>query len=322
MAKTYRPDDYLYASARIRAMEVSLPTRENLWQFAEAPGRTELFRLMAANGIEGEEEAPETVLANAFRAASEAAPGDDAFRFLRIAFDANNIKTMEKCRVRGISPDGILSPLGTVSPEKLAAGYEDGKFEGFPAALAAAIPAAREAFSRTHSPREFDLILDRAAAKDARAAASPYPFAAKMQEMRVDLINILTFLRLSRVGMDDTVASLFDEAFLPGGTLTESFFRSFFREDEAALSAALVRTPYAALFAGEDLSLSALEKRADDLTMNFVKSAKYITFGAEVVIAYLFAAMTAAKNLRIVLAGKSGGKSAEAIKESLRENYV
>ena len=56
--------------------------------------------------------------------------------------------------------------------------------------------------------------------------------------------------------------------------------------------------------------------------MGLIRRARYVTFGAEVPIAYLLAAERQSKNLRMLLAGKEAGLDAQRIQARMRESYV
>ena len=71
-----------------------------------------------------------------------------------------------------------------------------------------------------------------------------------------------------------------------------------------------------------DVSLGEIERKVDGIYFGIAKEAKWIPFGAEIAIGYIFALEYEIKNLRLVLAGKEAGLSPETIKERLRESYV
>ena len=112
-------------------------------------------------------------------------------------------------------------------------------------------------------------------------------------------------------------------ALLPGGTLGEGFFTEAFDGGESRLVDMVSMTELAPLFLTEgERTLSAVEKNADNLVMEFVKTAKFVPFGAEIPVAYLIGLETAVKNLRILLSGKTAGLSSDAIRGRFRESYV
>ena len=83
-------------------------------------------------------------------------------------------------------------------------------------------------------------------------------------------------------------------------------------------------SPYARFLRQLDPSspLYLIEKEADNFWLQKAKAAKYVPFGAPVLVGYMIALEYEVKNIRIILAGKDAGLSAETIKERLRETYV
>ena len=64
-----------------------------------------------------------------------------------------------------------------------------------------------------------------------------------------------------------------------------------------------------------------LEKLCDDALMEFVKQAKYITFGLEPMIAYLISRQMEIKCIRILMGRKAVGTDPQVIRERMRETY-
>ncbi len=65
-----------------------------------------------------------------------------------------------------------------------------------------------------------------------------------------------------------------------------------------------------------------LEKSFDDLLLEMIKSAKYLSFGIEPVLGFLIAKELEIKNLRQILIGKLRHVPSELIQKSVRKTYV
>ena len=331
MAARKSPTDFLYASARIRAMENTLVGRERLGSLAEMRSPGEIFAALNSYGIEtvtgadGKPDAEATLLSAlraGFSEVATACGGGALFAFLRYPYDCNNIKAILKCNHRGVPAEGMLIDAGTVPAGKLPEMLKNERYEELPARMGAAIPGATEAFAKTKNPQEIDLALDRACYADMAAGAGD-PYTAKIVSLRADCTNILMCLRLLRMGATYPMRAALFSALLPGGTLGEGFFTEAFDGGESRLVDMVSMTELAPLFLTEgERTLSAVEKNADNLVMEFVKTAKFVPFGAEIPVAYLIGLETAVKNLRILLSGKAAGLSAEEIRGRLRESYV
>lgn len=314
----YDPLDYLYTSARIRAMESRLVGREKLNQLLTAPTVRDVEKALEEWGAGKEQEYG---LKGAFAAVSESLPDKALLRFLQYPYDCHNLKTIEKCRIKGTDPTALLIDLGSVSTKSLLTVSEKELFALLPTHMAKGVEQAREAFAKTGNPQEIDFILDRAAYADMTEAAAPYPFAAELVRVQADLLNLSMCLRLLRMRNGELGRSVLIRAALPVGSFDEQFLLSCYDGGEEALYKQISRTPYKGVFEKEQAAADT-EKRIDDHLMELIRRARYVTFGAEVPIAYLLAAERQSKNLRILLAGKEAGLDAQTIQTRMRESYV
>ena len=341
--KKLQPTEYMYASARIRALENRLVGRERMELLVEARSADEVMDRLAEFGLspaetegatalpagEAQSRAREgmllAVLREAYREVETAVPDPAVFRYFRYPYDCNNIKAAIKCAVRGISAEDLLFDFGTVPADEVESLLREGKYDAFPAAMAAAIPAAREAYDKTGDPRRIDTVLDRACyeAMLADAAEGDLTLLGWLRA-KIDLANILITLRILRMNTGSVGAAFLEESLLSGGTLETVFFTKAYGAGEGGLWAALSPTAYGKLtrVEGEPRPLFAVEKAADDLYMELVRKDAKIPFGAPVVGGYLVACETAVKNIRIILAAKDAELSSAVIRERIRVSYV
>ncbi len=334
MAKGYNATEYMYSSAQLRAKECAIATSEQLFRMADADSVASVAALLPDFGFDvkynaaGElmrEETLMSVLSAGFLDVSKTESAE-AIEFLRYRYDCNNIKVLIKCGAGGISPDSMLLPIGTVEPEAAKAAFADKDYSAYPAAMQAAIAAAEESFAATGDPQTVDFTIDRACFADMLAAAKAggMPLAEKLVRTNIDLLNIMITLRLMRMRLGVRAEGLLDRVYLEGGTLEKSGFLSVVGGDESSFAELLRYGAYSAMaeLIDSSASLGVLEKKSDDLLMLVAKEAKFLPFGAEVAVGYIMALEYEVKNIRIIIAGKSTGLSAETIRERLRENYV
>ena len=336
--KRLQPTEYMYASARIRALENRLVGRERMEILIEARTADEVMDRLAEYGYtpaetEGTIPAGEAVsaaregmllaiLREAYAEVEGTVPCPDLFRYFRYPYDCNNIKVALKCAIRGISPADLLFDFGTVPANRVEDYLREGKYDAFPGAMAAAIPVAKEAFDKMADPRRIDTVLDRACYEAMLADASAGdPVLLGWLTAKIDLTNILITLRILRMGGG---LALSEEALLPGGTLEQAFFTEAYAGGESRLWEALMPTAYGKLAAveGDPRSLAAVEKAADDLYMDRVRQDAKIPFGASVAGGYLVGCEVAVKNIRMILAAKDAGLDTVALRERIRESYV
>ena len=334
MAKGYNATEYMYSSARIRAMETRIATAEQMARFADAESVDVIISSLGEFGFEAvydadgklsREDTLLSVLEEGFRAVGEMECGE-AVRFLKYQYDCNNIKAIIKCNSAGISPDGMLLPLGSVGIESVKKAYLEKDYSVFPENMASAIAEAENALAATANPQKVDFIIDRAAFADMLKSAtdSGVPLARRLVAVKIDLVNIMIAIRLIRMKLGVQAEALLDEAYVDGGSFDRESLGAAVTAGEDGLSELLAYSDYSAFaeHISEGASLGRLEKVADDMWVSLAKEARYVPFGAEVAIGYIFALEYEVKNIRIVLAGKEAGLSSDIIRERMRECYV
>jgi len=333
MAHTYQETEYLYSSARVRFMENALANRERFLHLSEVPTSDAVLAALPELGFEilrkesGEIDREETLLSPlryAYREISAMSPAP-LVDFLRYPYDAHNVKSILKCRARGISAQSMLIDLGTVSPDVLMDAMREQDYSLLPAHIANAIPTAIEEFAKSANPQVIDLILDRATYADmhALALASGLPYLVQLSTAKIDLINLITCVRILRMKLSSTAMPLMQSAYLESGSFgIEKLCHWIEEQDEKGFWEWLSHTNYASLAPHADMPLWQLERNADNAWMQLAKEAKQVSFGAPVLLGYLIAMEYQVKNIRIILAGKDASLSSEVIRERMRESYV
>lgn len=338
MRQPLQSTDYMYASARVRALENRLVGRERMASLIDAKTVAEVVAKLAEYGVspaEGDgaslgdvrEEMLLALLREAYTEAETAVPDGNVFVWFRFPYDCHNLKTAVKCHIRGMESDGMLFDFGTVPADRVMDAVREGKYEEFPPAMAQATPRAREAYAKTADPCRIDTILDRACYEDMMAtvkAGGDKTLLAWLQA-KVDLLNVMICVRILRMHRGDVGLAFMQDALLPGGTLDMSFFETAYAEGEEALWRNLYATVYGKLVTEVEKSngsLAVIETCIDNHWMTLVREGARVPFGAPVVAGYLIGCETSVKNIRIVLAGKDAGLPPEAIRERVRMSYV
>jgi V/A-type H+-transporting ATPase subunit C len=324
----YEPTEYLYASARIRALETRLLHTKQRGQLLSAPSVRALLDELDAkdanrtltDGERGEAMLQERLQA-AFAVVRDSVPDPTLTRFLQYPYDCHNLKVLEKCRQKGIDPTKLLIDLGSISVNTLLTVSENELLPLLPTHLARAVTESREAYAKTADPQEIDFILDRAAFADMAEAAAPFPLAREWVTARIDLSNLLFCLRLLRMQSGDLGRAVLNRAALPSGTLSAELLLECYDGGEEFLIKKAESSPYVGVFC-ENASLADTEKSIDNYLMSMVKKARALPFGAEIPVAFLLAAEADCKNLRILLAGKTAGLDPDTIQSRMRDCYV
>ena len=321
--------DYLYASARIRALENGICSAERLSAMAGVKSKEELFRLFEQAGVISDNQeigtALDARLSEAFALVSELS-GCSMFELMRYPYDAHNLKSAVKGTIRETDYSHLLIDLGTVGAQGIVPMAHERDFSAFPVHMGA---AAREAFSlyaRTADPQKIDLSIDKACFRDMTDLADVYefPFLRSLIAVKIDLVNILTTLRLIREGGAYMNAAFVRERLIRGGTIDIDTLAALIEKGEDALFDCLRMGDYPALAACDaHMPLFRIERAADAAYLRFVEeNTKFVSYGPGVLLSYLVAREYEVKNLRILAASVGTGLGEAQIRERLRTAYV
>ncbi len=331
MKKRIKDTDYLFISARIRALENRLLTRERMERMIDARSDAEAMKVLVECGF------PEIASLGALDAALSAerertfaelaslSPNAAIIDVFRIKYDYHNAKSMLKAIATGTDGMHMLIDAGRIPAHALAAAITAGTLSRLPDALARAVAEAQRVLGETGDPQRSDFLLDRAYYGEVLAAAerSGSRFLLDYVRNTIDSTNLRSAVRAARMEKD---ADFFRLALVPGGTVSEGAFAGAFSAGG----------PFAPLFAGSVLRpaaelgdqaahggrMTAFEKACDDALGQYLRRARLTPFGDSVLIAYIAAKESELTAARIILSGRMAGVPADSIRERLREAYV
>lgn len=327
MTKRRKDTDYLFLSARIRAMERQLLTSQRLEQLLQAPTAEDCARLLAEWGyapVQDEPSLQESLRRqrqNVFADVSRFMPEPELLDVFRLKYDYHNIKTLLKAPAEA---KRLLIDAGTIPAEDMRRRFaESGGWAFLPPDMAAAAQEAQRVLAETGSARSSDCILDRAyfARLQGLADDSRLPYLRAYVRAMIDAANLRSLVRAQRLGMD---AGFLQQVLFPGGSVTPETIRADAGGGAAALwrSTAFAQAAEKGDEAARSGSLTAFEKACDDAVLRAAGEARRVPFGVEVALGYLAAKESEWTAVRTVLSGRMAGVSPDALRERLREQYV
>ncbi len=331
--KKYDPSEYLHASARVRTLENKMLGRRQLQKMMDCRGFGEAFKVLEdagiAHGLEPEqyEQGLTNSLSEAYKLVEGLVPERDIVTLLRYRYDGHNLKTIIKSRRTTGSFRDILSPLGNISGETLIKEFEAGKFERLSPILATATLEADNALAKTADPQMVDILIDRAVleAMSELTKGIDCPYLSDYVAASVDIANIRSAVRIKRMGKDVFFLRkvLADGGRLDRSRLADSFAKGI--DDIVSLISLgsygkALESTFDGLRAGG--GLTAFERACDNYLVSLLGKAKFVSYGVEPVISYLFAKESEVRAARIVLASKAAGVSSVQISERLRDTLT
>lgn len=319
--------EYLYATAYLRSIEEKGLGRELLLRMLDAATAEEAFSQLTDVYGDGDDELIcDKIVNEAYRTVDDVVGVPDMFTFMRYPYDANNIKTAIKCAAVGMKTDGLMFGCGTLPTDEYAAIVESKEYGKLPEALAEAAKNAADAYAKTGDPQSIDLPIDRAclSAMAEKADATGSAFIKNAISLRVDIANIMSAIRVCRMG-DKTIGGVLETALADGGAVPKKLLIDASAKDDATEAICAVVAEYRPELSESitpEQKLGELERALENCYLDTVYAARKLSFGCEVPFAYLVASEYNSKNARIILAGKRAGLSPDAIRERMRMFYV
>ena len=332
MANRIKDTDYLAISARIKAMETGLLTRERMEQVLEARTDEEAVKILQECGYpELDARSPEAMDA-ALSAAREAtlsdvldgAPDPRYIDIFKLKYDYHNIKAVLKAAAMNVSPDSMLMDMGRVPAAELKEAVQAGRLNELPEGLAAAAEEAKDILDSTRDPQLSDIALDRRCYQEMAAVAEETgsAFLAGYVKIQIDAANLRSLVRTLRMGKG---GEFLKTVLLEGGDIGTDAVAA--AGNSGGLQELYGPTSLqAAAEAGAEAlrggPLTAFEKLCDDAVGEYLAGAQFVPFGEAPLLGYLAARETEYTNIRILLMGRGAGLPAEVIRSRLRNGYV
>lgn len=247
--------------------------------------------------------------------------------FMSLKYDYHNLKVMIKEKILDTDLSYLYIPVGTIDTNKLKFYLDSEYYRDLAPTMRRALETALEDYSISKDPQNIDIILDRYLFEHMHDLVKTIDDRSleKYLKMLIDLTNIKTLLRIkgqnkSREFLNKTIIS--------SGNLDNERLNNLYGDSVENISGRLSFTDYESIIRTglEEYSITGslgkLEKNIDNFLMDFMKKAKYVTFGIEPIIAYLYAKENEIKLIRIIMVGKLNNVPPEVIRERLRDNYA
>ena len=334
MAKKIKDTDYLVISARVKAMETGLLSRERMEQILEAKSDEEAAKILQECGYPELDAADPEAMDAALSAAREetlsdvmdGAPEPRYIELFKLKYDYHNVKALLKAEAMGTSADRMLMDMGRVSAAVLKEAVRTGELDDLPPMLASAVAEAREILDTTRDPQLSDIALDRWTYADMAALAEDTnsDFLRGYVAVQIDAANLRALVRTVRMGKSP---EFLRGVLIEGGEIPTDGILTLSANHGSGMSEVYGPTRFAAAAeAGAEAlrggPLTKFEKLCDDAVGDYLAGAQYVPFGEAPLVGYLAARETEYTNLRILLMGRGAGLPADVIRSRLRAGYV
>lgn len=321
---------YPFASARVKALEPRLITKEKLNRLIESRDFETAMRQLNEFGY-GQSAADFEAMISKELEETDAllfalSPSDVFTRIVRVDRDYYNLKVIIKLLMRDLSLDSVPLVSGNISVETLRRAITENNYYELPENMTDALRYIDRQFAIAADPSVIGVALDRAYAKEVRDLVTQMKNELITTYFTVyfDLSNIIALLRVRAAG---ATRETFERAFLKGGRIEKrTLLDAFDVPDESVLSAA-GKGGYASILsdAFEDYqktgSLYMLEKKRDDYLLSLIREQRHDMFGIGPLFGYYIAKHREAEAIRMVMTAKQGGIDADVVTKRLKELY-
>lgn len=331
------PMQFTQVIPRLRVLETRLLDKAKIDRIIDGDSANEALKVLQESEYAGvmtgvkRPEDYEMVLARELKRVYElmydASPVKSLVDIMGIKYDYHNIKVILKGMFLQKDFSHMLIPVGMMDVQTLKHSIENNNLGDLNETMKEGIIKAKEVFEETKDPQVIDIILDNTMFKEMREIAKQIDdkFVDKYVKVTIDSTNIKTLLRVKKQKKDK---DFLEEVIIEGGEIDKDTLISMLHDAPENISNKLAFTDYGEMIklGIEDFtksgSVNELERLVDNYIMNMMKEAKYIPFGVEPLLAYIYAKETEIKIVRIIMVGKLNNISGEVIRERLRDIYV
>ena len=331
------PMQFTQVIPRLRVLETRLLDKAKIDRMIDGDSANEALKVLQESEYAGvmtgvkRPEDYEMVLARELKRVYElmydASPVKSLVDIMGIKYDYHNIKVILKGMFLQKDFSHMLIPVGMIDVQTLKHSIQNNNLGDLNETMKEGIIKAKEVFEETKDPQVIDIILDNTMFKEMREIAKQIDdkFVDKYVKVTIDSTNIKTLLRVKKQKKDK---DFLEEVIIEGGEIDKDTLISMLHDAPENISNKLAFTNYGEMIklGIEDFtksgSVNELERLVDNYIMNMMKEAKYIPFGVEPLLAYIYAKETEIKIVRIIMVGKLNNISGEVIRERLRDIYV
>ncbi|WP_238882297.1 V-type ATP synthase subunit C [Clostridium sp. YIM B02551] len=331
------PMIFTQAIPRLRVLETRLLDRTKLERMSEASSKDEVFKLLGETEysnilgnikkFEDYEEILSIELNRVYKSIYEISPVRSIVDVMSIKYDYHNLKVLIKGKYLNKDFSNILIPVGRVELTKLKNYIETEYYRDFNKVMRKTLESVIKDFEEKKDPQNIDIIFDKGLYEELKELDKEIgdKFLHSYITSLIDLTNLKTLLRVRK---QNKGRDFFGNVMILGGSIDKDKLFSLLTDAPENISTKLSYTNYKDIlkigiesYVKEGTS-TVFEKLSEDYIMELMKKAKYVSFGLEPIIAYIYAKETEIKLLRIIMVGKLNNISEELIKERLREAYV
>jgi V/A-type H+-transporting ATPase subunit C len=318
--------EFVNAVATVRAYETKLLNSADVENLISAQSFDDAVKMLNDRGFADFENRDENEVLSekqieAYNFLQNISPDKHILDFLIVKNDFHNIKAFLKALVSENDPKKYYIFPSVTDVDLIEEAISEKKFDILPLYMKEFVEEGYDLITRTLDGQLLDVYLDKASLEATLKFAedTDCDFAKKLAETLVATANIKIATRCVKTGKDiDFLQRVIAEC----KTLNKKDLIKATLGGMKDLYEFVEKSEYSNLADKLEISLTAFEKAVDDTIIEYVKRAKYQSFGPNPLIAYYLAKEAEIKTVRIILSCKYNGLSDDKIRERMRNLYV
>ncbi len=324
---------YPFASARVKAIENRLITKEKLNRLIESRDYDAAMRQLAEFGYGQSAGAVgsgsfETLISKEISetdALLEALSPSDVFtRIMRAEKDYYNIKVLIKLLMQDKPLDSVELVPGNLAVDTLRRSITENNYYDLPETMKEALQYIDRQFTVAADASIIGIAMDRAYAKeiDALVKKMDNPLVSTYFEAFFDITNIIALMRVRAAGLP---RESFERTCVHGGTIDKRTLSDAFDLSDESVPSAVAKGVYSSVLSAafDDYmktgSLYMMEKSRDDYLLSLLREQRHDMFGIGPLMGYYIAKQREAAAIRLVMTAKLGGIDSEVATRRLKD---
>ena len=322
---------YPFASAKVKALEGTLITKDKLSRIIEAKDFETAMRVLSEIGYAqpiatgaGFEEMIEKELREADELLEQISPSDFFTKIMRAEKDYHNMKVFIKLMMLDRGLDEVELTDGNIPAETLKKALSENNYYDLPWTMKEAMQFIDKRFAVAADASIVGVAMDRAYAKQIKELLEQFDdeLVRKYFEAFFDLSNIINFMRV-RVSKHSKES--FEDTYMHGGKIDKRTFSEAYDLADESVPAALAKGDYWAVLspAFDDFAKSGrlymMEKAMDDYLLGMLRKQRHDMFGTGPLMSFYIAKQREAAAIRMVMTAKLGGIDEDTVAKRVKE---
>lgn len=322
---------------RLRVLETRLLDKAKFDRMIDASSAQEVLKVLqeteyanvmhSVKRVEDYEMILSSELKRVYQFIYNISPVKELVDVMTIKYDYHNLKVLLKEKFLNKDFSKIIIDVGKVNASKLKYAVDNEYYRDLETIMRKSIEEVVIDFASNKDPQRIDIIFDKYMFQEMVQISKNIEdkFLEKYLKSLIDLTNIRTLLRIKK---QNKSREFFLSVIIEGGTIDKDRLLVLLNDSVENIPGKLSYTNYAEVLRvgieaySRNGSVNIFEKSSDNYIMELMKSAKYISFGIEPLIAYAFAKESEIKIIRTIMVGKLNNIAGEVIRERLRDSYA